>query len=1631
MTISSNSSSSFIFRFVILALLVVAFSPNFIESINQVSLNDYSRPEQIVFEFSIIHPFNDYILLLAINPSSGTTLTEYIIVKLYLTNSSSTFNTSSSSSSSNNNNNNNQFNNNQFKIPENLENLINTKVNSKYSVHVFKNYQQLAPILSLNLDVSGENLFLTTTMMQLVKINLETMQIGAIQNNNSQSSSLNSAFFCNGYIYLVPQTSTIPGILMNQYNATTLELVNSLPSQTQPQITSSLLDCSGGSAYIMINKLTTAYIYKVNLLNISSVVASPLYPSSFDTCSYFWQGDKDYLYAFLTKMAYQPSKFLVQIETKGLTIQNVFSFPTKVNSFSCEANQVHDYVLVYTNKYGIQIFFPSPLLNNTVLETNMFWNSRSNNEVMTMASNAKYNDTSFLLSCTYDQIDLTPITDTSTCNIILLKGSNSTFSLIGQQHQQQQQQHILTYLHQPTTTTLPSNLSLELFFSFNSPTYNMIDLVYTQSSSKLKQFISFASTFTGVSYIDVIRVNATTDSTQYISNVMCVQVGLVLPFSSFQVKENLVYVFFGSQLSLNTQGSLLSALIVDFYDSSMALYTSRLRVNSLQVIQNNYNGNHNYSRRSLSTSTSTSTSTSSYPSFSFFVTSITSQNFIHRAVVLIRHGFVFQEKIKVAGGQAQGLSIALDYTYNDYAIIYNKASTPTGSNLLFVSVNQSSTNTPSLSYTVNCNCTLMDAFLTEESNTTVMVMMLRSISAVVTATPDCWFKKLDMQTGNILFESAPTQFPFSIFPADGSGAFLDSYSAFAYFYLTTGVVFSVDYTTFQQVSYIPLPENAFTPLSRLDGSMNNAFVLQPQGVLVLNLDCIAGYYRPNPNKGCQKCHIGSFSPNSAFECSICQLGTIAPKNGSASCSPCPIGTSSSDGRSCAPCLDSTYAPDPKMSQCLPCPKDSVSSSDYSTCVCAYGYYDSATNSSSQQDYDGVATQSSSVSLECTPCPIGANCTNGLIYPLENYWSPHPNSSFVFPCPFTGACLGGLHSNCSEGYYGIACAGCTDGYSFYINSCSKCPPHFYQTIFLIVLFFLALLILLLIAYKAGVNVTFSALKILISYGQVISSISVTISTNQEALEKLLTLVTLSNVDILHAISLDCLFGREVSFYESYWVSVVSPLFIIFLIVVAHYSTKFITRTIKHIRFVNNQANQMIEEMERDQQRDKNLQYNLEDFAPRSNDESVGSSFILNDDEIEEINNNIRELEKVLKLESSAKKKVEDDETTEALLEDNLLDPTRTTKSILALKQRLLFERIRRKKLLKHPNRDALWRDILLVFLLTYSAVCQTVLSLYSCVEINGQYYLQYDLNTLCSGFDWQMHAYIGVIFVILYPVGVPLLFWILLYLWRRRRLISEEKVKERLSLLYAGYKDNCWYWECLELVRKLLLTSAVSITIRGGVIGVFNKNSINAVVCVLALFLQYHFKPFLDNADNWLQFNSLAMIYFIYFYLLVSNNEPADSISIQTLGTIDSIILLILAGIVATHGIILAVMYGKKLMPEIKSFLLNNPLVLRFLPQNKRNQWIKHQKLHYNNRITSIIDRKLQRQEEEKQTQKQQQLGQSYNSNSSKDDTNSGAFSSFIVDNNNNNNIDDTFNLTITLSSHRQQQQNNQNSTHEE
>lgn len=111
----------------------------------------------------------------------------------------------------------------------------------------------------------------------------------------------------------------------------------------------------------------------------------------------------------------------------------------------------------------------------------------------------------------------------------------------------------------------------------------------------------------------------------------------------------------------------------------------------------------------------------------------------------------------------------------------------------------------------------------------------------------------------------------------------------------------------------------------------------------------------------------------------------------------------------------------------------------------------------------------------------------------------------------------------------------------------------------------------------------------------------------------------------------------------------------------------------------------------------------------------------------------------------------------------------------------------------------WKIVMMGLFIIYPSVSSTILRMMHCTEnIAGKHYLYADWRIVCYEDDWFTYLLIALVALVVYPIGVPFMYWYFLYT-NRDALHDEDhpdhaQVSARFNFIYRQYEPEAWYWE---------------------------------------------------------------------------------------------------------------------------------------------------------------------------------------------------------------------------------------------
>ena len=162
--------------------------------------------------------------------------------------------------------------------------------------------------------------------------------------------------------------------------------------------------------------------------------------------------------------------------------------------------------------------------------------------------------------------------------------------------------------------------------------------------------------------------------------------------------------------------------------------------------------------------------------------------------------------------------------------------------------------------------------------------------------------------------------------------------------------------------------------------------------------------------------------------------------------------------------------------------------------------------------------------------------------------------------------------------------------------------------------------------------------------------------------------------------------------------------------------------------------------------------------------------------------------------------------------------------------------------------------LVVFVL-FPGLCAKVFAALKCKQIGAKSYLVADFSVECWVGEHAQRAALAFACLLVYVLGIPMLTLGILRC-NRAHLYDESSPKhETLMLsvgsLYSSYEPQYYYWEVVEMMRKMLLTGAVQMVGAGT-----SAQALFAIlICLAHMLFVLRTAPFEDDVDDVLQFSS--------------------------------------------------------------------------------------------------------------------------------------------------------------------------------
>ena len=182
-------------------------------------------------------------------------------------------------------------------------------------------------------------------------------------------------------------------------------------------------------------------------------------------------------------------------------------------------------------------------------------------------------------------------------------------------------------------------------------------------------------------------------------------------------------------------------------------------------------------------------------------------------------------------------------------------------------------------------------------------------------------------------------------------------------------------------------------------------------------------------------------------------------------------------------------------------------------------------------------------------------------------------------------------------------------------------------------------------------------------------------------------------------------------------------------------------------------------------------------------------------------------------------------------------------------------------------ETLGRLFLLVFVM-YPGLTNKVFEGFMCRDLGDMAVLNTDYTTVCYTSEWYMIASVCGVLVLLWPIGLPAVLF-----FSMRRVLPLIKAGDEDTLKFwdfalGDYSTDHWYWEVVELSRKLIMAGLLGLLGRGSIIQVF------AATLISFFFFAFALKalPFESSRLNFIKVFSEFQLFVILLSCLVLQTD---------------------------------------------------------------------------------------------------------------------------------------------------------------
>ena len=203
--------------------------------------------------------------------------------------------------------------------------------------------------------------------------------------------------------------------------------------------------------------------------------------------------------------------------------------------------------------------------------------------------------------------------------------------------------------------------------------------------------------------------------------------------------------------------------------------------------------------------------------------------------------------------------------------------------------------------------------------------------------------------------------------------------------------------------------------------------------------------------------------------------------------------------------------------------------------------------------------------------------------------------------------------------------------------------------------------------------------------------------------------------------------------------------------------------------------------------------------------------------------------------------------------------------------------------KESRSAAMFNVAFLTVYTFYTNISTSIFQLFKCHPIEGRYYLVADYTVKCWEDEWYPFMGIAIAGIFLYTIGIPLFLFYKLYNSRDvlhsdnlppERHAEHAMAQKQLGSVYGDYSNDAYYFDLIDLFRRIVLTGALVLVGEGGGAQIF----LGSIICLIWLTLVVAKRPygaFWDNTMSAVLSFQLLLVTLIGMALTINQKTPQD------------------------------------------------------------------------------------------------------------------------------------------------------------